>query len=105
MGTPVLTRAGKSFASRVAAGLLTASGRPDLVTHSLEEYEARAVQLIAQPGKLSQLRREIVAARSINRLFDCVGYARDLETGFQMAWERHLSGYPPADIAVVAAGN
>ncbi len=105
LGTPVLTRVGKSFASRVAASLLAASGRQDLITGSFEEYESRAVQLIGQPGKLSRLRREIVAGRSTNRLFDCEGYVRDLETGFQMAWERHLSGYPPADMAVLAAGN
>ncbi len=105
MGTPVLTRVGKSFASRVAASLLAASGRQDLITYSSEQYEARAVQLIGQPGELSRMRREIVAGRSTNRLFDCDGYARDLETGFQMAWERHLSGYPPADMAVLAADN
>ena len=100
LGTPVLTRIGKSFASRVAASLLAASGRQDLITRSFEEYETKAVELICQPGSLSRLRREIVAGRSTSRLFNCDGYTRDLETGLQMAWERHLSGMPPADLAV-----
>lgn len=105
LGTPVLTCVGKSFASRVGASLLAASGRQDLIAHSFEEYETKAVQLICQPGSLSRLRRDIVADRLTNRLFDCDGYVRDLETGFQMAWERHLSGNAPADISVFAAGS
>jgi predicted O-linked N-acetylglucosamine transferase (SPINDLY family) len=38
-GLPVLTCLGESFAGRVAASLLHAVGLPDMVTHSLEEYE------------------------------------------------------------------
>src|SRR5947207_8229688 len=43
-GLPVLTCQGHGFAGRVAASLLHAVGLPELVTRSLEEYEAKAVQ-------------------------------------------------------------
>ncbi|OYX11564.1 MAG: hypothetical protein B7Z15_11585 [Rhizobiales bacterium 32-66-8] len=39
-GVPVITCMGESFASRVAASLLTAAGLPELVTPSMAEYEA-----------------------------------------------------------------
>ena len=44
-GLPVITRLGKSFAGRVAASLLNAIGLPELVTHSIEDYEALALRL------------------------------------------------------------
>jgi protein O-GlcNAc transferase len=37
-GLPLLTRVGRSFASRVAASLLTALGLADLVTQTAAEY-------------------------------------------------------------------
>src|SRR5207253_10746714 len=39
-GVPVVTRAGASFAARMAGSLLHAIGLPELVTHSAEEYES-----------------------------------------------------------------
>src|SRR5713226_5222019 len=42
-GIPVVTCAGRSFASRVAGSLLHAIRLPELVTYSLKEYEAIAL--------------------------------------------------------------
>jgi protein O-GlcNAc transferase len=44
-GVPVLTCAGRGFASRVAASALHAAGLPQLITASLGEYEAAALRL------------------------------------------------------------
>ena len=44
-GVPVLTCAGDGFASRMAGSLLRAIGLPELVTHSLSDYESLAFQL------------------------------------------------------------
>ncbi len=52
---------GKAFAARVAASLLHAVGLPELVTRSLEEYEALAFKLAREPSllcRLSQAARE-----------------------------------------------
>ena len=54
-GLPVLTCRGESFAGRVAASLLQAIGLGDLVTSSLEDYEAAALE--AREGWTIALRR------------------------------------------------
>jgi predicted O-linked N-acetylglucosamine transferase (SPINDLY family) len=48
-GLPVLTCKGTTFAGRVAASLLHAAGLPELVTDSLEAYEAGALKTRARP--------------------------------------------------------
>src|SRR4029077_9311545 len=55
-GLPVLTCLGSTFAGRVAASLLTAVGLPELIASSLEEYEARALELARNPNMLTDLR-------------------------------------------------
>jgi predicted O-linked N-acetylglucosamine transferase (SPINDLY family) len=40
MGTPIVTRAGRTYISRMAGSLLTAVGLPDLITDTLADYEA-----------------------------------------------------------------
>jgi predicted O-linked N-acetylglucosamine transferase (SPINDLY family) len=41
---------GQSFASRVAASLLHAIGLPELITESLDDYEALAIVLAGDPA-------------------------------------------------------
>jgi len=47
--------AGESFASRMAGSLLKAVGLPELITHSLEEYEAVALTNKANKGDATLL--------------------------------------------------
>src|SRR6202030_3079669 len=49
-GLPVVTQIGDAFAGRVAASLLNAIGLPELVTHSIEDYEALALRLAMEPS-------------------------------------------------------
>jgi predicted O-linked N-acetylglucosamine transferase (SPINDLY family) len=103
VGLPVLTCAGRSFASRVAASALTAIGLPELVTHSLPEYEQRGIELAADPERLRPLRLHLERARRSSTLFDTAGYARDLESAFATVHQRRLRGEPPAAFDVAAA--
>src|SRR5262249_48617868 len=48
MGLPLLTCRGGTFAGRVGASLLHAVGLPELVTDSLEDYEAPAPKLATE---------------------------------------------------------
>ena len=54
VGLPVLTCMGNAFAGRVAASLLNAIGLPELVTHSIEDYEALALRLAKDPAHCSK---------------------------------------------------
>ena len=70
LGLPVVTMLGDAFAGRVAASLLKAIGLPELVTHSLSDYEALASRLAANPILLESYRNRLNANRSTYPLFD-----------------------------------
>ncbi len=101
-GLPVLTCAGRSFAARVAGSLLRAAGLPELVTHSIEDYEALALKLARDPGLLAGIRRKLAANRLTTPLFDCERYCRHLEAAYQHMWRTWQNGEPPRPIAVPA---
>jgi protein O-GlcNAc transferase len=99
-GVPLLTCAGDAFAARMAGSLLRAVGLPELVTFNLEEYERRALELLAAPAHLAQLRRKLVEARTSSSLFETGRYCRNLEAAYRMMWQKSQRGEPPAPIAV-----
>jgi predicted O-linked N-acetylglucosamine transferase (SPINDLY family) len=83
MGTPILTRSGRTYISRMAGSLLTAVGLPDLVTTSLAEYEARAVQIGRQPARVASYKRYLAEHGRQSPLFDIPALVRDLEHEFE----------------------
>ena len=101
-GVPVITCIGTTFAGRVAASLLNAVSLSELVTRSLDEYEALALSLANEPERLRALKARLTAGRENAALFDTVGYARNLEAAYVKMWERHLNGEPPASFAIEA---
>ena len=95
-GLPVLTRMGESFASRVAGSLLTAMNLPELITHSLAEYEARALHLAQHPQELAALRERLIANRDSGPLFDTARFARHIEAAYTLMHQRRMQGMPPS---------
>ncbi|WP_092281238.1 MULTISPECIES: glycosyltransferase [unclassified Duganella] len=83
-GLPVLTRAGRSYASRSAGSLLHAAGLPELVTHSERSYEDRAVRLATRPKELARLRNRLLRKRDKLAWFDAPAQVRALE---QLYWQ------------------
>jgi predicted O-linked N-acetylglucosamine transferase (SPINDLY family) len=101
-GVPVITCIGTTFAGRVAASLLNAVSLGDLVTQSLDEYEALALGLASDPDRLQALKARLASNRDSAALFDTAGYTRHLESAYSTMWERHCRGEPPASFAVEA---
>ena len=99
-GLPVLTRAGKSFASRMASSVLKATGVPELITRSQDEYEARAIELATNPLKLTKIKDKIHKNRSSSPLFNPKLFARRIEAAFSTMHERSHAGLPPEDFEV-----
>lgn len=98
-GLPLVTCAGETFASRVAGSILRAADLPELVTHSLEDYEALAFKLATDPTLLSAIRLKTSrAART--PLFDIAAYTRDLERAYLQMAEIHNCGREPEAFAV-----
>ncbi|MEW6690858.1 MAG: tetratricopeptide repeat protein, partial [Pseudomonadota bacterium] len=97
-GLPVLTCSGETFASRVAGSLLHAVGLPELVTHSLPEYEALALRLARAPAELAALRGKLQRSRETAALFDTPRYVRNLEKAYEAMWATHSAGGVPRPI-------
>ena len=81
-GLPVLTCLGEAFAGRVAANLLDAVGLPEMVTHSLEEYEQRALELARAPEKLKALKQKLADNLPTAPLFDADRFRRNIEAAY-----------------------
>lgn len=94
-GLPLVTLAGESFASRVAASLLLAVGLPELVTRSPTQYEALLVALANDAGRLGELRAHLQRQRQESPLFDLPRYVRHLEAAYVQMHERHCAGMAP----------
>ncbi|MFG1399387.1 O-linked N-acetylglucosamine transferase, SPINDLY family protein [Roseixanthobacter pseudopolyaromaticivorans] len=99
-GVPLVTCAGESFASRVAGSLLHAVGLPELVTHTLAEYEALALALARDPQRLADLRARLAANRANADLFDATRYARGLEAAYARIHALRCAGQPPEAIRI-----
>ena len=94
-GVPIITCAGKTFASRVAGSLLRAVGLPELITDSLADYAALAADLVADRPRRLALRTKLARQRLVAPLFDVAAYTRGLEALYMQMWRRHLDGLPP----------
>jgi len=99
-GLPVLTCMGKAFPGRVAASLLHAAGLPELVTHTLEEYEALALRLATNPPLLAGIKTKLARNRATYPLFDTDRFRRHIEAAYVTMWERVQRGEPPGNFAV-----
>jgi predicted O-linked N-acetylglucosamine transferase (SPINDLY family) len=104
-GVPVLTCPGSTFASRVAGSLLHAVGMPELITRSLQDYEALALKLARDPALLASLRRKLAHNRERYPLFNTGRFTRHIEAAYTAMWERHQRGEPPESFAVAPMGR
>ena len=102
VGLPVVTCLGQAFAGRVAASMLHAIGMSELVTNSLDAYEALAFKLATEPAQLGAIKAKLAAHRDTHALFDTDRFCRGLEASYAAMHERHLRGEPAADFAVAA---
>lgn len=99
-GLPVVTYTGNAFPSRVAGSLLHAVGLPELVTHSLADYEALALKLATTPAMLKEIKQRLLSDRANQPLFDTEKLCRSLEASYIEMWERVQRGAEPDHFAV-----
>jgi protein O-GlcNAc transferase len=99
-GLPIVTCLGPTFAGRVAASLLKAVGVAELITTSLEDYEALALKIARDPSLLRSLKAKLARNRGTYPLFDTARFTRNIEAAYTTMWQRHRQGEPPAHFAV-----
>jgi predicted O-linked N-acetylglucosamine transferase (SPINDLY family) len=92
MGLPIVTRAGRTYISRMAGSLLTAVGLPDLVTETLEDYERLAVTLGRNPARVASYKRYLAEHGRSSPLFDLPQRVRDIEDALEPLARRARGG-------------
>lgn len=100
MGVPLVTRTGRSFASRVADSLLRQVDLADLATDSIVAFEAKAIALARDPQALAGVRARLAAALPGSALFDVERYARHMERAYETMVARMRTGQAPTAFAV-----
>ena len=96
----MITCPGRSFAARVAGSLLHAVGLPELVTATLADYEALALELAHDPVLLAGYAERLTENRATAPLFDCARFTRNIEAAYTAMWQRWQDGKPPQAISV-----
>lgn len=79
MGCPLVALCGETFAARVSSSIVSSCGLRELVTHTLDEYEALAYRLAVDTEYKADLNHRLESARSSAPSFDSEKFARDLE--------------------------
>jgi predicted O-linked N-acetylglucosamine transferase (SPINDLY family) len=99
-GLPVLTLMGHTFPGRVSSSLLSAIGLSELVTHTLGEYEALAIELATNPKKIADIKLKLANNRLITPLFDTPLFTNNLEAAYMKMYEYCQAGLEPQDISI-----
>jgi protein O-GlcNAc transferase len=97
-GTPIITMPGETFASRVAASLLSALGCPELITTSFEEYEELAVALATDLPRLRAVQAKVRRQRTVSPLFQTRLLAGNLERLYARMVRDCSAGKAPAHL-------
>jgi predicted O-linked N-acetylglucosamine transferase (SPINDLY family) len=101
-GLPVLTCLGESAIGRVAGSVLMALGMSELVTKSLQEYEAQAVRIGLESGYAKSLKDKLERNRVDAPLFDTARLTRHMESAYEQMHERVQQGLGPQGFEVEA---
>jgi predicted O-linked N-acetylglucosamine transferase (SPINDLY family) len=94
-GLPLVTCTGRAFDGRVAASLLHEVGLGELITATLEDYEALALALARDSERLAAIRARLAENIRSSPLFDIAGFCARLETVYQRMVDRARAGQAP----------
>ena len=77
-----------------------ALGMEELVTRSLEDYEAQAVRIGLESGYAKSLKDKLERKRKEAPLFDTQGLTRHMESAYEQMHERVQQGLGPQGFEV-----
>jgi predicted O-linked N-acetylglucosamine transferase (SPINDLY family) len=92
MGVPVVALAGERHVARISASFLTRVGLPELIAGELNRYVELAVDLAADPGRLTELRQTLRPRMAASPLCDAAAFTRQLEAVYRAMWRRWCFG-------------
>jgi len=97
-GVPVLTVAGRTFASRVGATLSSAASLPEMIARDERDYADIAIRLGRDRAQCDALKRALAVNRQNALFFDGRRIVAGLEAVYQEMWRQYRAGGPPRQI-------
>jgi predicted O-linked N-acetylglucosamine transferase (SPINDLY family) len=95
VGLPVLTLAGESFVSRMAASALMGMDLPELITQSRADYIQTAIDLGNNPTRLLAIKDKLNNHKESSLLFNARAFAKSLEASYKEALGLFLGNKKP----------
>ena len=89
---PVVTMKGKSFASRVAASLLSAMDLNELIITNLNDYEKLAIKISSSTQYLNELKEKIRKKRFTTNIFKTNIFTKNMEKGYSKIFQNYVEG-------------
>ncbi len=87
-GVPVITLAGKTYASRMSTSTLTQARFPQWIASSQENYIAIARSLAEDRANLASLRSSMRDRLKAAPILDAAGFTKSLECALRNIWQR-----------------
>ena len=100
MGVPILTCKGNSFASRVAASLLSAVNLPEMITTTQDQYESLAIELSTNPEKMKKIKEKLANNLTTSALYNTSLYTHHIEAAYSKMYERYQNKLNIDDIEI-----
>jgi len=96
-GIPVLTIEGKSFASRVAASLLSVMNLDELIVKTNEEFEKKAIDISNNLDELKKKKKKVINNKLNSNLFKTDVFTHNLEKSYKAIYKNYIEGNEPRD--------
>jgi predicted O-linked N-acetylglucosamine transferase (SPINDLY family) len=93
-GVPVVTLAGRTYASRFGSSAHVNLGLRELIARSPEEYVEIASRLAGDVERLGELRAGLRERIAASPLLDFAGFTRNLEAAYRQMWVAWCAGAP-----------
>jgi predicted O-linked N-acetylglucosamine transferase (SPINDLY family) len=84
----------------MAGSLLRALQMPELITDSIADYEALAIDFAMHPDLIASTRAKLASNRLTEPLFDTELFTRHLENAYTKLYERNQASLPPDHICI-----
>ena len=97
MGVPVVTRTGRSAASRGGWSIAANLGLPELVAHTDEAFVRSAVELSRDLPRLAAMRAGLRARMEASPLMDAPRFAANIESAYRRMWRAHCDDRDDCD--------
>jgi predicted O-linked N-acetylglucosamine transferase (SPINDLY family) len=91
MGVPVISKLGKSAASRIGGAIVRAVGLDDWVVYDDDGYIAIARKFASNPDALATLRAGLPAMVANSEAGNCETYTRRVEEGYRQFWRDYCA--------------